>query len=220
MYRSTATVENVRRSWENLFTPLPPTASITQFNQKIKRKKTGNWRWRRRTTTSMSNTFRVFLDVAQRMLPKAYQRGGHNAKAGILESCLCVKPTGQSQSPHKWLNSISINISTSTSMWRCSELLFGSPLSLSLFHYQCLCHCLSAVCASGSFNSFSVVALQICFLRSRQQQQQHHSTVGQHFGQHFRHSQQANLHTYRELIPSTQGVYMVYSYCRMGSTRN
>lgn len=110
--------------------------------QKKRRKKTGSWRWRR-TETSMSNTFRVFLDVPQHRILAAKGLSTWGTHSTRLESCLCVymymyvAPTGQSQSPHKWPNQhlhLQLCHFHLHHVPSCClvALLFGSPLSLSL----------------------------------------------------------------------------------------
>lgn len=115
--RSTATTENVRRSWENQFTP----SASRNSTKKWKRKQAAACE---RTTTSMSNTFRVFLGVPNAAKGLSTWGTQQDIETRVMFMCIANRPKSKPpQLPTS--TSISISISISTSTLRCSELLFG-----------------------------------------------------------------------------------------------
>lgn len=160
-------------------TSLPlPLHAIQLKNEKEKRKQSAACE---RTTTSMSNTFRVFLDVPNAAKGLSTWGTQQDIETRVMFMCIANRPKSK---PPQLPTSTSISNSISTSTLRCSELLFGrSVVRLAtasrrsvqaevLIHFLLLFH-------KYVFYSRGTTAPQF----------------GQHFGQHFRHSQRGNLHT-------------------------
>lgn len=160
-------------------TSLPlPLHAIQQKNEKEERKQAAACK---RTTTSMSNTFRVFLDVPNAAKGLSTWGTQQDIATRVMFMCIANRPKSK---PPQLPTSTSIFITISTSTLRCSELLFGrSVVRLASASRR-------SVQAEVLIHFLLLLYKYVFYSRGTTAPQ-----FGQHFGQHFRHSQRGNLHT-------------------------